>query len=210
MKNNRELTEFNNSKKNKNLLKKSDRYVFVSCPDFGHENGSYTYRSMGSGIPLSILLAQESLKRFEKSVQVFISDHEAFRPEVIKHLKTSHEEMIGNIKKSLEKVRLYFPTTLSLSEAYTYEKVVNVKSEIQEDYQMTLAMIMWSDEGKSKEELQERYREKYAQMFVFLEWCLENKSCAVLLYSKFTLNLVANIRKRLAVPVIFLEITDPH
>lgn len=210
MKTNREIAEFNNSKKNRNLLKGVKKYVFVSCPDFSHENGSYTYRSMGSGLPLSFLLAKEYLMEIDSNTAIFISDHEAFRSEVIKHLKTSQEEMCANINKSLEMIRTHFPNANNLSSAYSYERVEEVKLGVIEDDRMTFAMIMWSNEGKSKAELQERYKEKYAQMFVFLEWCSKNNFCAILLYSKFTLNLVGNIRRQLPVPVIFLDVSDPH
>lgn len=206
---NKEITEFNDSKKNKRLLTQATSYAFISCPDFSHENGTYTYRSVNDEIPLSLSLAKSYLQDLDKEVVILVSDHEAYRPEVLTHLRLTFEEMHQRISLSVQRIQTEFPTASLLSSLYPYQNVLELKANVPKDYQMERAII-FGDEGKTVQEREQSYREKYAQMYTFLAWCKDNQSCAVLLYSKFTFNLATVIRNQIQVPLLFLDANDPH
>ncbi len=212
MQQNNEVLEFNSGRKNKKRIDQATGYVFVSCPDFSHDNGKYNYRKLGNGLPLSLSLASGKLlqKYKDKILEVYLSDHEACRPDVQKQLKLEKQELLSSINLSLKEIQKQFPNAKLLSQLYLYDDVTSYKQQVPNDYQLTRSIILWSEEGRSLYELEERYREKYAQMFIFMKKCHENNICPLFLYSKFNFNLVSNIRSLIPVPVIFLDVADPH
>ena len=209
---NNELLEFNNSKKNQQRISQCKGYIFISCPDFSHVNRVYTFNEISNGIPLTFSLAQENLLKLSahKKLTVYLSDHEAMRTDVQRRLKMTKGEIVSKINESLNKIKGIFYNSYLLSSVYPYESVSGAKKLVPDDYQMQLALIYWSDEGKSIQELKDRYVEKYAQMYVCMKFCKEYNLCPIFMYSKFNLNLISNIRKLLTIPVLFLEVTDPH
>lgn len=209
---NNELTEFNNSKKNLKRISECSGYIFISCPDFSHKDGRYTFRSIGQDIPLSVLLAQQTLCELSvsKKAWVYLSDHEATRLDVRCQLRTTEEYIRSCINASIEKIKPLFSETGLLSSLYSYDDVLETKETVPEDYHLQSALIQWSDGGGTLSELKNRYKEKYAQMYVFMEYCKNNNLCPIFLYSKFNLNLISNIRKIVTIPVLFLDSVDPH
>lgn len=210
-KTNQEVVEFNNSKRNKRFISLTSGYAFVTCPDFSHQNGTYDFKTLGGGMPLHMLLSGEILKTCDKPVQVFISDHEAYRPDVVNMLGLSQDVMLLLISQSLELVKNEFQNTSLLSSAYAYSMVQELKTLVPKDQHLEHALIQWSGQGFSRTVLEARYCEKYAQMYAFLRYCSQEKLCPIILYSKFNFNLLSVIRKRFEMmPVMFLDVADPH
>ncbi len=208
---NREVAEFNSSKKNKRYVSQMSGYAFVTCPDFSHQNGVYDFKMLRGGLPLHMTLSGNLLQNYDKPVKVFISDHEAFRSDVEEMLGLNRETMLSFIGQSLKVIKKDFPGACLLSEAYTYSIVEELKTVVPIDDHTERTLIQWSGQGFTRAILESRYREKYAQMYAFLAYCNQEKLCPVILYSKFNFNLLSVIRKRFeAMPAMFLSIIDPH
>ncbi|HEY4520760.1 MAG TPA: hypothetical protein VJJ72_03105 [Candidatus Paceibacterota bacterium] len=203
---NNEVIEFNLGQQNQKRIASAQSFSFVSCPDFTHTNGEYDYRGLESGIPLSVILVINELKGLstQKPIEIFISDHEMHAMNGQPHLKMSPDDIIARINGSLEAIRGCFPSANLLSVLYPYERVVTAKSRVPRDYQMERC-VAFADPNKSMTEREHRYIERYAEMLVFLESCLERRSCAVFTYSKYVFNLVAVMRRNVLAPILFIE-----
>lgn len=210
-KTNQEIVEFNNSKKNRRFISQVLGYAFVTCPDFSHQNGTYDFRALRNGLPLHMHLSGSILKTYDKPVKVLISDHEAYRPDVEKMLGLNRDVMLLYICQSLEVIKNNFQNAHLLSRAYPYSVVENLKATVPKDEHLERTLIQWSGQGFSRSILEARYCEKYAQMYAFLQYCDQEKLCPVIMYSKFNFNLLSVIRKRFeAMPIMFLDVADPH
>lgn len=206
-----EIREFNNSKRNQRRINRSRGFAFVTCPDFSHSNGAYDFLSLGSGMPLSMSLAQDQLTALGKPVRVFVSDHEAYRPEVRDHLGLDKQTMLSRIAQSKDLIAGTGDIeTQLLSSRYGYDAVSELKDSVPEGSHMNTVLITWSGEGFSRQELVRRYKEKYAQAKAFLVMCYREELCAVFLYSPFFFKLVPSMRKEIPAAIYFLGVEDPH
>lgn len=209
---NQQLREFNSSKKNQKRIESSKGYTFVSCPDFSHCDGKYNFKSISNGLPLSFSLFMNCIKekKLDKDVYILLSDHEAERLEVCDNVSLSQNEMLQKMSGSLASMRRFTSNVEVLSNYYRYEEVQERKRFVPEDSHMQSIVYSWLESGESEKVLIDRYKEKYAQMYCFLNLCKEMNWTAVFLYSNLMIRIVSVVRKEVSVGILFLDTLDPH
>lgn len=204
-----EVIQFNNSPKNTRKISKSKGYAFVSCPDFKHKNGKYEHvESFGSGLPLYMQLAGQELKilQKEKPVHVFLSDHELMYDNLLLTIGETREVAQLKIADSLQEVKKHFSDAALLSDSYDFEFTQSFKPLVPRDLNFENELKNWSHEGLSRETLEQRYINRFAQVKAFLTMCQSENLCAIFLYTIFTFKIVSIARKEMSVPIVFLDV----
>lgn len=202
----KEIKEFNESFRNKGLLKKINGYVFISCADFSHKDGKYTNEYIGNGLPLTIDLAKEKLFEISNDIEVYISDNEIYRKDLLIKINTNRHDMLQSIKQSMEKVKKYFPYTYLLSSIYTYKDICFQMDLVKPNEEICKKWSIDEDIQKTKVS----YKRRYAELFLFFKYCVKNNKCPILIYSGQIFKLVNSFKKDFKIPIIFIDIKDPH
>lgn len=206
---NKEVFEFNTSFKNTAKVRKSKGFVFISCPDFKNDGKKYNYvESIGDGLPLYMKLAGGELKVLmaQKPVHILLSDHELNYVELLNRMNESVEDVRIKLENTLRTIRVDFPKACFLSEKYSYESVVYLKQFVPKDENFNNEVINWGHESVSREQLEDRYLNRFSQMKAFMMFCRSENLCPVFLYSKFNFKIVSLVRKELHTPVFFLDV----
>lgn len=94
------------------LLKPTVRIVAPSCPDYSHENGKYTFTTLGSGVPLLSKLHTELFDRLspflpQAQFEIVIADQEAEDEALCQKTGTTCAEFLALIKDSAVATRRY-------------------------------------------------------------------------------------------------------
>ena len=92
------------------LLQETPVIIAPSCPDYGYENGRYTFRGLQGGVSL---VAQchiafiEKIQEFLPKVKPFIlyADHEADDPELCARVGKTREEFLALVQNSITETR---------------------------------------------------------------------------------------------------------
>lgn len=88
------------------LLKGNIKIVAPACPDYSHNNGTYTFRGLNSGISLLSRLHIEFLKKIcrfmpEVKITILIADQEAEDSALCRAVNKSREEFLSLINGSV-------------------------------------------------------------------------------------------------------------
>ncbi len=205
---NNEVLQFNSSRKNQKKINACRGYAFVSCPDFQHDGGKYNYATgLRSGMPLHISSKLSELKKLErkKPMQIFLSDHELRYDNLLKLIGDTYTNAKEKVTGSLREIRKEFPRARFLSDEYDYDFVLSLKSTVPQGKNLENEIANWGNENLSRQELEDRYLGRYAQVQAFMMLCEKNNLCAVFIYSIFIFKIVSLIRATLPIPVLFIE-----